>query len=140
FGLFDEADPPADPWAQRASDLPALLCADPENYMRLKAPPEGTNSVEWLIEQTRASEAAARLFWPLGNTRLENRLPLITASTLLLRGAADRVMPRSYASRIAAAIAGATEIATISDAGHLAELDRPDEVARAVLRWMEPEA
>jgi pimeloyl-ACP methyl ester carboxylesterase len=46
-------------------------------------------------------------------------------------------MPRSYASRFAAAIAGRSEITTIPGAGHLAELDRPDEVAAAVLGWME---
>ena len=28
--------------------------------------PEGANSVEWPVEQTRAAEAAARIFWPLG--------------------------------------------------------------------------
>src|SRR6476646_5421773 len=30
FGLFDESDPPADPWAQRADTIPGLMCADPE--------------------------------------------------------------------------------------------------------------
>ena len=44
-------------------------------------------------------------------------------------------MPRRYADRFAAAIAGPTEIAAIPGAGHLAELDKPDEVAAAILRW-----
>ncbi len=30
WGLFDEKDPATDPWAQRAPDVPGLLCADPE--------------------------------------------------------------------------------------------------------------
>ena len=30
FGLFDEKDPPTDPWAQRADQVPGLMCADPE--------------------------------------------------------------------------------------------------------------
>jgi pimeloyl-ACP methyl ester carboxylesterase len=85
--------------------------------------------------QVRAAEAAARIFWPLGNTRLEKRLPLISAPTLLLWGEDDRIMPRSYADRFAAAIAGPTQVATISGAGHLAELDQPEAVAAAVLRW-----
>ena len=45
-------------------------------------------------------------------------------------------MPRGYADRFAAAISGRTEIAAIGGAGHLAELDKPDEVAAAILRWM----
>ena len=97
--------------------------------------PEGQNSPEWPIEQVRASEAAARIFWPLGNTKLEKRLPLITAPTLLLWGAEDRIMPRGYAERFARGIAGKTEVRIIPGAGHLAELDKPDEVAAAILAW-----
>ncbi len=135
WGLFDEKEPMTDPWAQRPPDVPGLLCADPERWNALKAAPEGANSPEWPIEQTRAAEAAARAFWPLGNTRLEKRLPLIEAPTLLVRGEEDRILPRSYIDRFAKAIRGRTEIATISGAGHLAELDKPDEVAAAILRW-----
>ena len=136
FGLFDEKEPATDPWAQRAPELPALMCADPARWEALKAEPEGQNSPEWPIEQVRASEAAARIFWPLGNTKLERRLPLITAPTLILWGEQDRIMPRSYADRFAKAIAGKTEIRVIPGAGHLAELDQPDAVAQAILGWM----
>ena len=136
WGLFDEKEPMTDPWAQRPPELPALLCTDPERWNELKAAPEGVNSPEWPIEQVRANEAAARVFWPLGNTRLEKRLPLITAPTLLIWGEQDRVVPRGYAGRFAAAIAAETRITTIPGAGHLAELDKPDEVAAAILRWM----
>ena len=135
FGLFDEADPATDPWAQRAPEMPGLMCRDPAIYEALKAEPEGLNSPEWPIEQVRASEAAARIFWPLGNTKLEKRLPLVAAPTLLLWGEHDRIMPRSYASRFAQAIAGRSELRLIADAGHLAELDQPDAVAAAILAW-----
>ena len=135
FGLFDETDPPTDPWAQRADAVPGLMCADPEIWKAMKSVPEGANSIEWPIEQTRASEAAARIFWPLGNTRLEKRLPLIAAPTLLLWGADDRIMPQSYAARFRAGIAGPTDLRVIAGAGHLAELDQPQAVAEAILGW-----
>ena len=135
FGLFDERDPPADPWAQRPDVLASLMTANPETWRALKAAPEGANSSEWPIEQNRASEAAARIFWPLGNTRLERRLPLIKAPTLLLWGQLDQVMPRSYAARIANAIGERTELRIIADAAHLAELDQPAAVADAVLTF-----
>ncbi|MBV9824753.1 MAG: alpha/beta hydrolase [Alphaproteobacteria bacterium] len=138
FGLFDEKDPATDPWAQRAPDIPGLLCADPERWTALKAEPEGQNSPEWPIEQVRANEAAARIFWPLGNSKLEKRLKLITAPTLLVWGEHDRIMPRSYADRFAAGIAGPSEISIIAGAGHLAELDQPGEVAGAILAWTKP--
>src|SRR5690242_1730557 len=120
WGLFDEADPMTDPWAQRAPDVPALLCADPVRWEALKTEPEGQNSPEWPIEQVRAAEAAARIFWPLGNTKLEKRLPLIEAPTLLLWGEQDRIAPRSYADKFARGIAGRTENRTIPAAGQLA--------------------
>jgi pimeloyl-ACP methyl ester carboxylesterase len=135
FGLFDEKDPPADPWAQRGDAFAQLFCADPAKWNALKDPPQGANSPDWPIEQVRANEAAARAFWPLGNTRLEKRLPLIEAPTLLIWGEADRVMPRGYAKRIAASMRARTELRTIPGAGHLAELDQPEKVAEAVLQW-----
>jgi pimeloyl-ACP methyl ester carboxylesterase len=136
FGLYADDDPPTDPWAQRPPDVPNLFCSDPKNWEMLKAEPEGRNDPEWPIEQVRASEAAARIFWPLGNTRLEKRLPLISAPTLLVWGADDRIMPQSYARRFAKGIKGKSEIKVIPGAGHLAELDKPDETAAAILAWM----
>jgi abhydrolase domain-containing protein 6 len=136
FGLFDETDPPTDPWAQRGDAVPGLMCADPEIWKALKSPPDGANSVEWPIEQVRASEAAARIFWPLGNTRIEKRLRLIKAPTLLLWGEQDKIMPQSYAGRFATGIAGTTTTRIIAGAGHLAELDKPVEVAREIIGFL----
>ena len=60
---------------------------------------------------------------------------LIEAPTLLLWGEQDSIMPRSYADRFAKAIKGRSETRIIPGAGHLAELDKPDETARAILDW-----
>jgi len=136
FGLFDETDPATDPWAQRASNVAGLMCAEPANWESLVEAPEGANSIEWPIEMTRANEAAARAFWPLGNTHLQKRLKLIEAPTLLLWGTEDRVVPKSYAEKFARGISGKTRIELIAGAGHLAYLDQPDAVAKAVLAWM----
>lgn len=137
FGLFDETNPPTDPWAQRADAVPGLMCADAEKWTALKTPPEGANSIEWPIEQVRANEAAARIFWPLGNTRIEKRLRLVKAPTLLLWGEQDRIIPRAYADVFAKGIGGPTRIQVIAGAGHLAELDRPAETAAAIAGFLE---
>jgi pimeloyl-ACP methyl ester carboxylesterase len=137
FGLFDANNPPTDPWAQRGDAVPGLMCADPEIWTAMKAMPEGANSIEWPIEQVRANEAAARIFWPLGNTRIEKRLRLIKAPTLLLWGEHDRVMPRSYAEMFARGISGPTTTKIVAAAGHLAELDKPVEVAREMIAFTE---
>jgi pimeloyl-ACP methyl ester carboxylesterase len=134
FGLFDDKEPAADPWAQRKDVLPGLMCAEAATWNELVAAPEGANSVEWPIEMIRASEAAARAFWPLGNTRLEKRLGLIEAPTLILWGNRDAILPPSYAGAFAKAIKGPARVETIANAGHLAYLDQPEAVANAVLK------
>ena len=136
FGLFDEKDPATDPWAQKADDIPGLMTADPETYKKLKEMPAGANSIEWPIEQTRAAEAAARIFWPLGNTKLERRLSLIKAPTLLLWGEKDRLMPQELRRRHRQGNEREDRDEDHPGAGHLAELDKPDEVAAAVLAFM----
>ena len=111
FGLFDDKEPATDPWAQRKDNVAGLMCANGEKW----------------------NELAARAFWPLGNTRLEKRLGLIAAPTLILWGERDAVLPPSYAKKFAAGINGSTRVETVAGAGHLAYLDQPDAVARAVL-------
>jgi pimeloyl-ACP methyl ester carboxylesterase len=133
FGLFDEAEPAADPWAQRRDNVASLMCADAAKWQALVSPPDGANSIEWPIEMVRASEAAARAFWPLGNTHLEKRLGLIAAPTLVLWGDKDAVLPPSYAKKFATKINGNTRVETVANAGHLAYLDQPDAIAKAVL-------
>ena len=135
WGLFDPADPPGDVWAQTAETQAGVLTANPEIYKALKAPPPNANSVEWPIEQNRAAEAAARAFWPLGASRLERRLPLIKAPTLIVWGKDDKLYPPSYADRFTRLLETVTRIVPIAGAGHLAELDQPDLVAEAILDW-----
>ncbi len=134
FGLFDEAEPNTDIWAQIPSPdvLAGLVCADPERWKRIWQTPDGADAVEWQIAQTRSMEAAARFLFPFGETGLVRRLHRITQPTLLARGAEDRVIPASYQQRFAAGIAGPVRETVIDAAGHLAELDQPEALARHI--------
>jgi pimeloyl-ACP methyl ester carboxylesterase len=126
----------ADLWAQRAGDLPALLSARPERLAEALAPPEGEDGGEHALVLHRASEAAARLLWPLGDLGLAKRLHRVRSPTLLIRGSADRVVPPSYVKRFASAISGWVEVREIEGAGHVVEIDEPDAVADAVLAFL----
>ena len=136
LGVFDEAEPIVDVWAQRPGDLPGVVCADPERFEAAVAAPEGEDPVEAEVLLLRAHEAAARLLWPLSDTGLAKRLPRIRGKVMLVWGEADQVVPFGYARRFADAIAGETRIARVPDAGHLSDLDAPDEVARRVLDFL----
>lgn len=136
LGLFDAREPVADVWAQRVPDIPKLLVARPELLAAELAQPEGADPLEWQIVMTRASEAAARLFWPTFDVGLRKRLHRITAPTLLLWGSDDRVVPGSYAKRFADALGGPVTVRTLAGAGHLADVDAPEAVAEAVAEFL----
>ena len=137
LGVFDEAEPIADVWAQRPGELPGMVCVDPERFQAAVVAPEGEDPIEAEVLLLRAHEAAARLLWPLSDTGLVKRLPRIRAPVMLVWGEADRVVPFGYARRYAAALGGEARIERVPGAGHLAELDAPDEVARRVLAFLD---
>ena len=138
FGLFDEAEPVPDVFAQRPADRSPLLTNRPAEFDAYvsSGTEDADETIEWDIAMQHATNAAARLLWPLGDTRLATRLGRIACPTLLIWGEDDRVMPRSYAARIADAISGSATVRLVPGAGHMAEFDRPDEVAEAIAEFV----
>ena len=136
FGLFDASEPATDIWALRPGHLPDFMCRDRETYKAFIEQPDDADAVEWKVEQMRALEATARLLFPTGNTGLDKRLHRLTGPLLLLRGEADRVIPRSYLERMADLAGGDARVVDIPGAGHLAELDEPAAVAAAIERFL----
>jgi pimeloyl-ACP methyl ester carboxylesterase len=137
FGLFDEREPVADFWAKRASELPQTFSARPAEFAaQVLVPPAGADPIEFQVQQVRALEASARLLWPFGDRGLAKRLHRIRVPTLLVWGAEDRIVPASYAKRFAAGIAGRTRIRSIPAAGHRADFDAPEALAKAALGFL----
>ena len=135
LGLFDPADPSTDIFAQPANGLSALLCRDPARFEAHVALSDGADPVEWTVQQVRAQETAARLLWPVGDTRLARRLHRVTGPTLLVFGGHDRVLPPSYRQRFQRAMPHA-RMEVVDDAGHLVDLDQPEELARVVEQFL----
>ena len=74
--------------------------------------------------------------WPLGDTKLRQRLHRITAPTLLLGGAADQIIPPGYARQFVSAIGAKASRAVVPGSGHLVEIDHPTETAAAVIAFL----
>jgi pimeloyl-ACP methyl ester carboxylesterase len=137
FGLYDEREPVADLWAKRATELPRTFSEKPAEFAQQQlTPPPGADPIEFQVELTRSLEAAARLLWPFGDRGLAKRLHRIRAATLLVWGGADHIVPASYAKRFAAGIAGRTRIRSIPKAGHRADFDAPEALAKAILDFL----
>ncbi|HXZ84687.1 MAG TPA: alpha/beta fold hydrolase [Myxococcota bacterium] len=129
LGLYDEKDPPADPFNRRANELPPLLSTKPAEFAKERLTPpaglSGDEQTEWTIVQIRATEAASRLLWPLGDLGLARRLHRVTCPVKLVWGAGDRVVPPSYAQKFASGLAGPTQIQIVPGAGHALDFDAP---------------
>lgn len=136
LGLCDEREPVADFWGIVPGKLEELASARPDALRALLEPAAGADPIETQVERTRAQEASARLLWPLCDTGIARRLRRVSAPTLLLWGALDRIVPASYAKRIADGISGPAQLRTIPGAGHVAELDAPDACADAILEFL----
>ena len=56
-----------------AKEASVVFCENPQAYADQVQPPDGENANGWSIVVTRAHEAAARILWPFGETRLAQR-------------------------------------------------------------------
>jgi pimeloyl-ACP methyl ester carboxylesterase len=72
----------------------------------------------------------------IGRSDSRPTLGNIHCPALVLVGEGDELTPPERAAEIAAAIPGA-RLATVPQCGHMSTLERPDEVARALLGWLE---
>jgi pimeloyl-ACP methyl ester carboxylesterase len=90
-----------------------------------------------LSDERKAAQAANRAALAvyagrtMGDATLAGRLPAISIPTLVVWGAADRMIPSEHGETYASAIPGA-QFKLIAQAGHLPQLETPDELMAAV--------
>ena len=136
YGMYVDEEPSIDVFAQRQDLLSSIISAKPDAYDSYVDTPDGEDEVEWDLTRFRAQMAAAKLLWPLGDTRLAKRLARIRQPALIIWGADDQVLPPSYAQRFADAISGEASVRIIEGAGHKVEFDAPDAVAGAIAEFL----
>ena len=69
----------------------------------------------------------------LSTMDLSEAVPRLTVPTTVLAGANDRLTPPAHARRIAEYLPQPAAVVELPDTGHMAPLERPREVARAIL-------
>lgn len=123
--------------AQRANLTPeqAAEASIPFNYAATT--PRERIEEDWAVRLPLACTPAGYLAQAQGTaswTGLE-RLPAVTAPTLVLHGRDDRLVPAENGRRLAASIPGA-ELVVIPDANHLFFTDQPERTREELLRWL----
>ena len=84
---------------------------------------------------TWAMGATGKFIWPIPDKGLSKRIHRVTAPTLLVWGAADRLVPRAYAQEFAARLKD-SRLEVVAGAGHAPHLEQPEATARAVAAFL----
>jgi pimeloyl-ACP methyl ester carboxylesterase len=134
-GLWLDERPIPDIFAMLPHEIAEALFVDPAHGAALLTGGADLTDIEalkdfYVITQRRLAMAGKILF-PIPNRRLSKRLYRLSAPTLVLWGAADRLIPPAYAAQWKALIPGA-RVVTIDGAAHMLPWEQPKAFVDAV--------
>ena len=134
-GLWLDEHPIPDIFATLPFDLPGLLFHDPAaGAAALTGGVDFSDQdalIAFFVDNARRLGTAGKLLFPIPNRQLSKRLYRLTVPTLLVWGESDKLVPPVYAERWQELIPHA-ELVTVAEAGHMALVEQPDQVAAAV--------
>ena len=136
-GLWLDEYPIPDLFSTMPFEFPGLMFHDVEKGAALMTAGVSLDDPEWLksflVSNARQLGMAGRILFPIPERGLSTRLYRIKAKTLLVWGDSDKVVAPAYAHAFKKAIAG-SELVVIPEAGHLLNLEKPDQTAAALAR------
>ena len=145
LGLWRDDLPVVDVFGHMTHELVPYLFHDPEcpaaremlslSTLFSERDDRTDEQVEFLIAIGRGMRTVAKFLFPIPENGLERRLFRITAPTLVVWGAGDRLIAPRYAELFAERI-GNAQVATIAGAGHLIGLEQPAAYADVLLRFL----
>jgi pimeloyl-ACP methyl ester carboxylesterase len=133
-GFWLDQHPIADPFAMELPDLAAHLFHDtksPLAQMFSTIPTDPQQLADMYVERTKRLTQASRFLWPLPERGLKKRAWRIAASTLILWGESDRLIPPVYAAEFTSRIRNARTV-TIKEAGHMVMYEQSQAFVKAV--------
>jgi pimeloyl-ACP methyl ester carboxylesterase len=139
-GLWMDEHPIPDIFAMLPYQIAEVLFHDPQRGQALLTGGADLSDMEALkdfyISSQRRLAMAGKILFPIPNRRLAKRLYRVTADTLVLWGASDRLMVPAYATRWKALIPSA-RVEVIEKAGHMLPYEQPEAFVRAVSRFLQ---
>ena len=123
-----------DQFLEAHADYVRSCFADPANFHALYGEDPDT---EQLIAWDANREMTARVAWKpfLYSQTLPHLLPSVRVPTLVVRGAADTVVPAAAARQYVDLLADA-QLQELAGAGHMAESDQPDTLAAMISEFL----
>lgn len=138
-GLWLDDAPGVDYFATPMSELRSVLFLDPGSAVAKAAMPDPASDeqrTEQNVERVRSLSAVARFLWPIPDKGLKRRLPRIKSPTLVVMASHDRIVPPAYGQEVARRVPH-SRVEVIQGAGHLFMLEKPDQTASLVARFLE---
>jgi pimeloyl-ACP methyl ester carboxylesterase len=135
-GIWNEQIGGEDPFAQPPMAATAVLLATPDHRENLILRDGQVDLLENYVQEMKDLKAAAKFLWPIPDTGIAARLHRITAETLVVTSSEDRFIPPAYGPVWAKEIPNAAW-KTISEAGHLVNLEQPVRMAAMATNWFE---
>jgi pimeloyl-ACP methyl ester carboxylesterase len=138
-GLWMDEHPIPDIFAMLPHELAEALFHDPAQGQALLTGGADLADMDALrdfyIATQRRLAMAGKILFPIPNRRVSKRLYRLTAPTLVLWGASDRLIVPAYAERWTALIPHARR-EVIDGAGHMLPYEQPEAFARAVTTFL----
>jgi pimeloyl-ACP methyl ester carboxylesterase len=134
-GMWLDAHPIPDIFGVLPFDLPALLFHDPAAGAAMLTGGVDFSDMDALVEffivNARRLGTAGKMLFPIPNRRLSKRIYRLSVPTLLVWGESDKLVPPVYAERWQELVPHA-DLVTIAEAGHMAPIEQPEQVAAAI--------
>jgi pimeloyl-ACP methyl ester carboxylesterase len=138
-GIWLDEHPIPDIFAMLPFEIATALFHDPQRGQALLTGGADLSDMEALKEFYLASQRrlamAGKILFPIPNRRLSKRLYRLSAETLLVWGASDRLIVPAYAKRWQALIPHA-RLETIEGAGHMLPYEQPEAFSKAVSAFL----
>ena len=139
-GLWLDEHPVMDFFSATPEDLASALFhnpASPTAKEMLAFPSDPDAQLEAMLERTKNLTAAGKFLWPIPDKGLKKRIHRISAPTLLLWGASDRLISPVYGEEFLKRIDGA-QLAVLKGAGHMLPFEKPDEFVEVLTDFLSP--
>jgi pimeloyl-ACP methyl ester carboxylesterase len=138
-GLWMDAHPIPDIFAMLPFQIAEALFADPQMGQALLTGGADLSDIEALREYYIASQRrlamAGKILFPIPNRRLSKRLYRLTAETLLVWGASDKLIIPAYAKHWQKLVPAAS-VEMIEGAGHMVPYEQPEAFVQAVQKFL----
>jgi pimeloyl-ACP methyl ester carboxylesterase len=138
-GIWLDEHPIPDVFAMLPFQIAEVMFADPMKGQALMTGGADLSDIEALKDYYIASQRrlamAGKILFPIPNRRLSKRLYRLTAPTLIVWGAQDKLIIPAYAAQWQKSIANA-RVEMIDGAGHMLPYEQPDAFVSAVQKFL----